>query len=413
MKGALRVAAVLLTLLAFSCGFVGVAAGLNLTQPAAKGSTQVIQFEVFQGDSEASVADRLQKRGLIRNALAFRLLAKIEKLGTHLQQGTYALSPGMTMDAIIKVLLQGQVVQQPQVAVNVPPGSRVTEYAAYFTQNNALPKFDPAVFVQIAKTGVEPDGTALSKKFWYVEPKQPNVLYALEGYLYPVKDNYPTDDTAADVIERMIADLGDTLCPGPDFGHRDAYISDQAQCKAHAAMLTVGGKQVSIFTQMEALFGTKDDARALYDTLILSALDMREARHAGPMASVASVYYNRYLAAVGKQPGPDNGGPITLDSDPTVQYAIGTAKAPWPTLNNSARLIDPTSPYNTYTHPGLPPGPIAAPGVNQYGVDAITNFLTAPHTTYYYFETDCSKGLIHLAHTLAEQQQNQVQYPPC
>jgi UPF0755 protein len=131
------------------------------------------------------------------------------------------------------------------------------------------------------------------------------------------------------------------------------------------------------------------------------------------MAGVASVYYNRYLAAAGVRSGPDNGGPITLDSDPTVQYATGTAQNPWPKLNNSARLIAPQSPYNTYTHPGLPPGPIAAPGINQYGVDAITNFLTAPTTTYYYFETDCTQGLIHYAHTLAEQQQNQVQYPPC
>lgn len=413
MKGALRVFAVLLTLMAFGCGFVGVAAGLNLTQPAAKGSTHIVQFQVVENDSASKIADRLQKDGLIRNSLAFWLLAKYKKLDAHLQQGTYALSPSMTMDDIVQTLLTGKIVQQRQVAINVPPGLRVTEYAALFTQNNTLPNFDATAFLRIATTGVEPDGTALSKKFWYVEPKQPKVLYALEGYLYPVKDNYLANATAADVVERLIADLGDTLCMGPDFAHRDAYIADEAQCKAHATMLTVGGKQVSIFTQMEKLFGTKDDARALYDTLILAPLDEREARHAGPMAGVASVYYNRYLAAAGVRLGPDNGGPITLDSDPTVQYATGTAQNPWPKLNNSARLIAPQSPYNTYTHPGLPPGPIAAPGINQYGIDAITNFLTAPTTTYYYFETDCTQGLIHYAHTLAEQQQNQVQYPPC
>jgi len=48
---------------------------------------------------------------------------------------------------------------------------------------------------------------------------------------------------------------------------------------------------------------------------------------------------------------------MNLQSCATVQYALGEVK---PVLSNEDVQID--SPYNTYTNPGLPPGPIASPG---------------------------------------------------
>lgn len=48
---------------------------------------------------------------------------------------------------------------------------------------------------------------------------------------------------------------------------------------------------------------------------------------------------------------------MKLEIDATVQYARGRHKQ---RLYNKDLLID--SPYNTYRHPGLPPGPIANPG---------------------------------------------------
>ena len=50
---------------------------------------------------------------------------------------------------------------------------------------------------------------------------------------------------------------------------------------------------------------------------------------------------------------------MLLQADPTVQYALGEPKA-----RLLYRDIDAVAdhPYNTYTQPGLPPGPIASPG---------------------------------------------------
>ena len=75
--------------------------------------------------------------------------------------------------------------------------------------------------------------------------------------------------------------------------------------------------------------------------------------------------------------------------DATLQYVKGTENAWWPTVASKDKHID--SPYNTYKNKGLPPSPIANPGLA-----AITAALN-PSTTdclYYLHSNDriyCSK----------------------
>ena len=408
MKGSGLVISLIFALLAFAVGFVGVAAALNVTQPAVKGSAVVVQFEIKSGDTDVSMAARLQQDGLIRNTLVFRLLARYRHLNARIVAGTYNLSPSMTMNELVNKLASGQPdhAVSNDVTITIPPGKRVIEYPLFFTDKSGaalLPNFKADVFLQIAKTGALPSGDKLSSAYWYVRPKGDQVAYALEGYLYPDTYDFDKSADAVTVVKRLLNTLGEKLCPGPA-ANPDAYIHDQTQCKAHATTVKVGGKDTNIFAQMEAKFSTKDDGVALYDTLIIGSLVEREARSAGAMAGVASVFHNRYLASTGAQPGPDNGGPITMDADSTVQYAAGTPDKPWPTLQASAKTIMPDSPYNSYTNAGLPPSPICA---IDSGVLTIT--LTAPSTTYYYYITGADHQM-HYAHTLYEQQQNINQY---
>jgi UPF0755 protein len=84
--------------------------------------------------------------------------------------------------------------------------------------------------------------------------------------------------------------------------------------------------------------------------LALAAIVEGEARHDEERPVIAGVYWNRLRAG------------IALQADPTVQYAIesrtGERK---PRLYYKDLAIE--SPYNTYLHPGLPPGPINSPGL--------------------------------------------------
>jgi UPF0755 protein len=412
VKRAGQVITVIFALLAFSCSFVGVAAGLDVTQPANKSANATIQFEVKPGDSTADVADRLQKAGLIRNAVLFRVLARYRKLDTKLEPGVYKLSSGMTMDAIIHTLLTGQPDEQ---LVTIPPGLRVTQYPKYFGCElgakgawgakgscGLLPNFDPTSFVHIAQTGVLPDGTKLSDKYWYVPPKGPNVAYALEGYLFPDTYYFNTSDTEIGVVGRLLSALGQQICPGPD-----AQIHDAAQCKAHAVEVPVGTKQVNIFTEMENRYFTKNDVVALYDTLIVAAITVREVASDKDAPGVAAVYYNRFLTW--KNNVNNAAGDVVnyLGADPTAQYARDTDSPPadgkwWGKLADAAKNVDPNNPYNTNNpdHKGFPPGPIAAPTFQDI-IAAAAASDPKPSVLYYYFFSDCT-GKIWYASSFAE-----------
>jgi UPF0755 protein len=79
----------------------------------------------------------------------------------------------------------------------------------------------------------------------------------------------------------------------------------------------------------------------------LASIVQAEARHADEMPLIAAVYHNRLR----------NDWP--LQADPTVLYALGGHRS---RLLYAAMDSVADHPYNTYTRPGLPPGPIGAPG---------------------------------------------------
>ncbi len=82
----------------------------DIFQPASSNSqAQPIPFEISRGETTAQIADNLQAKGLIRNALAFRVWARIKGLDTHLEAGIYKkLTPGMTISQVIDQLLDAQ-----------------------------------------------------------------------------------------------------------------------------------------------------------------------------------------------------------------------------------------------------------------------------------------------------------------
>lgn len=389
MKRAGPAIIVIFALLALACGFGASTAALYVTQPSSN-STATVHFVVNKGDYAAAVADNLQKAGLIRNAQLFRLWARYRHKDSGIEPGIYNLSANMTMDKILDELQQGKPDER---LAGVPDGLRVSQYAAYFSQD--LPNFNSDSFLKIVKTGVEPDKTNLWDKYWYVQKPGAGVVYALEGYLYPEHYFFQPDANETVVVERMLNQLGELLCPGPD-NSSTPYFKDKAQCLAHAA--TIGDKNVNIFTAMESSYFTKDPTAALHSALIIASMTAREIAKYSDAPGVASSYWTRYAALSHHI---DNTGDVAdMGSDPTVQYARDTDHPPaqgqkwWTDLGNAGKLIDTTSPYNVYTNGGnLPPGPIANP--HWQHIFAAANPSKTP---YFYFVSDHC-GNIHYAKT--------------
>jgi UPF0755 protein len=82
------------------------------------------------------------------------------------------------------------------------------------------------------------------------------------------------------------------------------------------------------------------------DLVTMASIVEREARLPEERPVIAAVYYNRLRKG------------MLLQADPTIQYALG---------HHVGRVLykdlEIASPYNTYIHKGLPPGPVASPGV--------------------------------------------------
>jgi len=127
---------------------------------------------------------------------------------------------------------------------------------------------------------------------------------------------------------------------------------------------------------------------AIYDMVKLASIVEREARDRKESPTIAGVYQHRL----------DIG--MKLDADPTIQYAKGT----WDELSlDDLKLV---SPYNTYLNAGLPPSPIANPGLAALQAAAQpekTDFL-------YFVAKGDGTGDHAFAKTLEEQEANRVKY---
>ena len=126
----------------------------------------------------------------------------------------------------------------------------------------------------------------------------------------------------------------------------------------------------------------------IYDIVKLGSIVEREARDRAESPTIAGVYQNRL----------DIG--MKLDADPTIQYAKGT----WDELSLDDLKLD--SPYNTYLIAGLPPSPIANPGLAALQAAAQpekTDFL-------YFVAKGDGTGDHAFAKTLEEHEANRVKY---
>ncbi|MBM3266683.1 MAG: endolytic transglycosylase MltG [Candidatus Sericytochromatia bacterium] len=112
----------------------------------------------------------------------------------------------------------------------------------------------------------------------------------------------------------------------------------------------------------------KDRAEPLppFESVVLASIVEREAARAQERPLIAGIYLNRLRLG------------MKLGADPTVEYALGRRQDAEHNLTYADIAIE--SPYNTYKHKGLPPGPIANPGLAS-----LRAVLRPERTEYLYF----------------------------
>lgn len=295
----------------------------ELNTPASSVDTPVL-FAISPGETAATIAPRLQTARLITDAELFRLLAEHEGADVELQAGEYQLRPNMTMWEILDIFREGRVYE---VTITIIEGWRSEEIAAYL---ESLGLVNSQEFLSLVKGGSFPHD------FLNDHPAGAS----LEGYLFPDTYSFPPRIGARGIIEIMLQNFGSRFSP---------QMRDMAASRG-----------VSI-----------------YEVVTLASMVEREAVLAEERPLIAGVLFNRL--AVG----------MLLEADATVQYALGYNPETGSWWNNlqgiSPREVD--SPYNTYLYSGLPPGPIANPGLAS-----LLAVLEPAETTYYYYYANYALG---------------------
>ncbi len=133
-------------------------------------------------------------------------------------------------------------------------------------------------------------------------------------------------------------------------------------------------------TDNNLLEGFKKQGLTLYQAIILASIIQREVPSAQDQKQVAQIFFSRL--AMG----------MTLGSDVTYQYAAKKLGIP------ASPSLD--SPYNTRKYPGLPPGPIATPGLSSLKA------VAAPAPGDYLFFLSGDDGVTYFARTSEEHDAN-------
>lgn len=279
-------------------------------------------FEVREGQSASEVGRQLERQGLIRSALVFRVIVQTRGVESRIGRGVYVLRATMTTSQIVDVLVAGAMA--PGRRMTVPEGWRAIQVARLLERIGAVKASE---FMAVV---ADPGRIAPYHDLLENAP-------SLEGYLFPDSYELDTNPSAEAIAKRMVQEF-------------DRRFTLELRRKAKALGLS------------------------LQQAVTLASIVEREAMLPEERRLISGVFHNRLRAG------------MPLQADPTVQYALASrdldAAAAYDYWKQELTPDDlaVNSPYNTYLYRGLPPGPVCAPGL-----ESLVAAVEPAQTDYLYF----------------------------
>ena len=279
-----------------------------------------VEAEVYVGEKldMKQVSSELYNKGLIKYPRLFRIFAKLMKAETKVDPGVYTLSSKLDYNAMVHAMHQStsNIEERATVKVTIPEGKTLKQ-----------------TFQILAEHGVCPYETLLECaanyefKYEFLADLPSGNDTRLEGYLFPDTYEFYAPSDPEDAIKKFLDNF-------------NSKVSAEMRLKA------------------------SESGYSLHEIMTVASLIEMEAGKDTERATIASVIYNRLNSSYYPY----------LQIDATIQYALEERKE---SLTNADLQID--SPYNTYKYTGLPPGPIANPGL------ASIRAALEPESTGYYF----------------------------
>jgi UPF0755 protein len=279
----------------------------------------------------AALGPELHAQGLLQSPLLFAWYARVLHPSASVRAGDHVLNDGLSPRELAQRLLDDG--SRASVRVNLPEGFTVAQMAKRLEETEVCAA---SAFEQSAR--------------------DPELLRSLsvqassaEGHLFPASYDWRVDSDAGSIVQSLVREMD----------KRIGRIRSR-----HPGALERLGQE----------FGF-----AVSEVLTLASMIEKEAARPEERPLIASVFFNRLR-------DPHFSPRRMLQSDPTAVYGCLVAPHEAPSCADfrgrvtPAMLRDPANRYNTYRHPGLPPGPIANPGEG-----AIEAVLAPAQTDYLFF----------------------------
>jgi UPF0755 protein len=242
---------------------IGVLCGIYLLASAVFGGDETpITVVVEEGDTLASVADKLEAAGVISSPTFFGLKARIEGAATEIKPGEYQFGLGEDADKILETLSTGDSVSAFQVAI--PEGLTLPQTAQTIEEQSGI-------------SAEEFETVAKKTDHGYAFLDDP-AIETTEGFLFPKKYKFEKNADGPEGVYRLLEQY-----------HKETKDLD--------------------FAGAEERLGLTE-----YQIITIASLVERESANPEERPLVASVIYNRIRANM----------PLQIDA--TIQYALGKPK---------------------------------------------------------------------------------------
>lgn len=310
-----------------------------------KTSDQTVTFDVAQGENVSAIGRRLEEQEIITSDWFFRTYIGWKNLDTKIHFGSFTVDPPITMVRVIDALTQPSTVER---TITILPGWNLFDIAEYLEKQGIASQEE--FFSLTGRPGVFGTKVNFDSDIPLLDFKPDKV--SLEGYFRPDTFRVYKNATAAEIIERLIRE-------------REKQLSDELR------------------------LAIASSGHSFHEVLTLASILEREVRSSEDRKIVADIFWRRY----------DIGWALQADS--TVHYLTGKTG----NVFTSQKDRDSESLWNTYKHPGLPPGPISNPSL-----DAIEAAVYPTKNSYWYFLTTLDTGEVKYAKTLEEHNANAAKY---
>ena len=310
-------------------------------------------------DSLTDISNKLANAGLVDQPKLFEFFAELTGKDAYISTGSFTFNDDRIYDynALIKAMTYYGPARD-EVQIMFPEGYSCAQIFELLEEKGVCTVGE---LEEYAANGELND-------YWFLEGVSRGHKYCLEGYMAPDTYRFYTNDEPKRVLEKFLDEFNDRF--NDDL--RQKYMSlvqflSQKMAKNGYSSEYIASHQLTV-----------------HEVVIMASIIEKETANNLESYTIASVFYNR-LTNLGNYP--------YLGSDATIAYAEK--------YYNKGEIKDKQdrdeNPYNTYTHIGLPPGPIANPGLNSLGAA-----LSPKDTSYYYFIYDKNIGEHRFSKTLAE-----------